>query len=214
MLSVAPLHPAHRRHEGQGGFSLIELMIGIAVVAIAMSMAVPSFSLWMKNARIRASAETVQNALQFARTEAVRRNQIVRFQIVDTLTSACVLSTTGSNWVTTLDGSSMPEGDCGNTISDSTTPFLLQKGPIFNADNVTLTASATVYAFNGLGTQGATTNPTTTPPSALSIQFNAAQGSCLKDGGEVRCLNVTVSPGGQIRMCDPSQTSATDPMKC
>lgn len=194
--------------------TLIELMVGLAIVATALLMGIPSFALWMKNTRIRTAADVLQNSLQYARTEAVRRNQVVRFQMVDTLDGACALSASGKNWVTNLGSSATPASACGNPIDDTTAPRLLQKGPLITSASVQLTASQTAFAFNGLGRQVATTNPTTAPPSPMTVQITPVQGACLKSGGDVRCLNVVVSPAGQVRTCDPQMTTAGDSLAC
>ncbi len=210
MLKAQPSLPRTRAR----GMTLIELMIGIALVSILLMMGMPSLSVWMQNSRIRAAAETLQNSVQHARAEAVRRNQVVRIQLVDTLDNACNLSSTGMNWATNVGSGTTPASGCGEAISDTGDFRLVQKGPLSTAANVRVTASQTVYAFNGMGQQAATTNPTTTPPSGLSVALTSTQGSCVKDGGEIRCLNITVSPAGQVRMCDPSVSTTGDAVKC
>lgn len=71
----ASLKPGHR------GFSLIELMIGIAIMAILLGVAVPSFQTWLQNIQIRNAAESVANGLQRARAEAVARNTNIAFTL-------------------------------------------------------------------------------------------------------------------------------------
>jgi len=61
------------------GFTLVELMVTVAVIAILMNIALPSFNNMMKSARIRAAAEAVTNGLQKARGEAIARNKNVEF---------------------------------------------------------------------------------------------------------------------------------------
>ena len=91
---------------------------------------------------------------------------------------------------------------------------ILQKGAVANSANVKVNASQTVFAFNGLGQQASTTEPTTTAPEAMTVQITATEGSCVQAGGEIRCLNITVSPAGQVRMCDPAISTAGDALKC
>jgi type IV fimbrial biogenesis protein FimT len=56
-----------------------------------------------------------------------------------------------------------------------------------------------------------------TSVALTTYQITSVNGACLSAGGNVRCLNIVVSPGGQMRMCDPSRTSTAnnnDPMAC
>lgn len=83
MLNSAPLQRRRSR-----GLTLIELMITIAVLVVGLSLATPSFTLQISNYRVRAAAESMLNGLNYARTEAVRRNRPVSF----------TLSASGSGW--------------------------------------------------------------------------------------------------------------------
>ena len=58
----------------QKGFSLVELVIALAVLSIVLSLAAPSFSDSMQNARISARYNEMVSAMQLARSEAVKRN--------------------------------------------------------------------------------------------------------------------------------------------
>ncbi|MFG5777064.1 GspH/FimT family pseudopilin [Comamonas sp. J-3] len=196
------------------GMTLVELMIGVVIVASVLALGMPSMALWMKNSRIRSAAEVMQNSLQTARAEAVRRNEVVRVQLVDTIGNDCNLNANGRFWVTNLGAGNNAAASCGQATGDNQDAKILQKGALSTATNVSVTASQTVYAFNGLGQQAATTNPTINPPNALTVEFTAAEGSCIKDGGDVRCLNVIVSPAGQVRMCDSAISTRGDALTC
>ncbi len=63
--------PAARR---MNGVTLVELVVGIAVIGILVMVALPNFTIWIQNSQIRTAAEGLNNGLQFARAEAVRRN--------------------------------------------------------------------------------------------------------------------------------------------
>lgn len=67
----------------QYGFSLIELMVALAIAIILMGVAMPSFALWMTNTRIKSTAESMLSGIQLARAEAVRKNVRTRFQLTD-----------------------------------------------------------------------------------------------------------------------------------
>lgn len=214
MTHPYPAIPPHvgTRHRG---LSLVEIAIGLAIVSMLMTMAVPSFTDWIRNAHIRATAESIQHGLIQARAESVRRNLSVRFQLTDTLDANCQLSTSGKNWVMNLGTANTPAGACDATPSSTTAPMVIQAVVASNNQNVTVNASQAVVGFDGLGRQIALTNPTT-GLGGMTIDIASSQGTCLSDGGTVRCLRITVSPAGQTRMCDPSMSgaAATSPTAC
>lgn len=63
------------------GFTLTELLITIAVLAIALSLAAPSFTQQIANYRVRSAAESIVGGLNYARGEAIRRNTAVSFTL-------------------------------------------------------------------------------------------------------------------------------------
>jgi len=212
--------PVRLPAQTQRGASLIELMVGITLLAILVSMGVPAFFDWLQNARIRTAAESIQTGLQHAKAEAVRRNTHARFQLVSTLANDCAVSTSGTFWLVNLTSDTTPENQCGSTPSDTTSPFILQRSPAGGGgDDLDISASQYVVSFNGLGRQVASTNPTTSV-GTLTINVRSASATCLgTSGGTARCLRIVVSPAGQIRMCDPSITGTgvstqTHPTSC
>ena len=56
------------------GFTLIELMIVVTLLALMMMLAAPSISIWLQNLKVRNVGESIVNGLQLARMEAIRRN--------------------------------------------------------------------------------------------------------------------------------------------
>jgi type IV fimbrial biogenesis protein FimT len=197
------------------GFSLIELLITLAVLGIVMMVAVPSLATWLQNTQIRTSAEAMQSGLQLARAEALKRNTTVRFQLVDTLTSACALSTTGRNWVVSLADAS---GVCNADPSETTAPQIIQKRASAEGSPnavVTATGGSSVW-FNGLGRL---VQPPTAPVAFTEINItNPNNGGCKTVAGNepMRCLRITINSGGTIRMCDPAVDPAdlTDTRRC
>lgn len=60
------------------GFTLLELMITLVVLAILVSIAMPSFTAMIARNQITAAGNELIAAMQFARHEAVRRNTTVQ----------------------------------------------------------------------------------------------------------------------------------------
>lgn len=164
------------------GFTLIELMIGLVLLGVLLTLGLPNVSTWMQNTQLRNAAESIQSGLQLARAEAVRRNTLVGFNMAGP----------ASNWTV---GVINPGQVIQSRTADEGTP-----------DAVITTTDATII-FNGLGKA--------TLPSTATIQVtNPTGGSCKADGGDMNCLNVTVSVGGQIKMCDPAVAIAGDSRAC
>lgn len=185
------------------GVSLIELMIAMVLVGILLAAGIPAFSTWIQNTRIRTTAESIQNGLQLARAEAVRRNVLVRFSRG---------GGTSSDWTV---GCTTAVGDLdGDGAADC--PAVIQaRSASEGSTNVNVSATQNVVVFNGLGR--ANTNPSTIPPppviTAIEITYPSG-GACALSAGPMRCLRIVVSSGGQVRMCDPAVSSTTDPRVC
>jgi type II secretion system protein H len=62
---------AHPRPRALQGFTLIEAMVVVALVAILAALAVPSFNSTIANQRVSSAAQELQTLLLFARAEAV-----------------------------------------------------------------------------------------------------------------------------------------------
>ena len=60
-----------------GGFTLVELMVTLAMSAILMTFAVPGFNELIKSNRLSSTANDLLSTLQYARSEAVTRKTAV-----------------------------------------------------------------------------------------------------------------------------------------
>jgi type IV fimbrial biogenesis protein FimT len=61
----------------QHGFTLVELMMGLAIVAIVLTLGVPSFGDLIRNNRLTAQVNQVVSALALARSEAIKRAALI-----------------------------------------------------------------------------------------------------------------------------------------
>lgn len=76
------------------GFTLIELMVTIAVLAIIVGIAAPSISTQLANQRVKSTTSTLENALKESRTESVIRRQNVTLSYNNTSTPKMITVTT------------------------------------------------------------------------------------------------------------------------
>ena len=206
------------------GMTLVELMIGLAVLAFVLMSGAPAFADWIRNLQVRSTSESILSGIQYARTEAVRRNTTTRFQLTSSLTNQCTLSTSGLSWVVTLEKDNTPAGKCGEPLSDTTAPKILQQqNASTNASLISVKLSRTgstlipSLAFNSLGQQIQVDG--VDPAVLTTIDIKSPQGSCATSngtGGTVRCMRIEVTRGGQIRLCDPglADTANTRSMAC
>ncbi|WP_394707091.1 GspH/FimT family pseudopilin [uncultured Desulfobacter sp.] len=56
------------------GFTLVETVIVLAILAIAMAIAIPNVMSWLPNYRLKAAARDLYSNMQKAKTEALKRN--------------------------------------------------------------------------------------------------------------------------------------------
>ena len=86
----------------QSGFTLIELMIGLALIAILLAIGVPSLREAYMNVRITGQTNDFMSALQLARSEAVKQNVGV-FVCASTNQTDCNASDWARGWIVFAD---------------------------------------------------------------------------------------------------------------
>ncbi len=201
----------------QHGFSLVELLIGVVIIGILLSVGLPAFSLWVENTKTRTASETILNGLQLARTEAVRRNANVRFSLTGTAATGAVTWSVGCVTVVgdmNFDG----EDDCPAIIqsrSDNEGTNSARAGistatpmPAFTTVLTSGTDMPAGVTFSGLGRVA----------SAAGVDISRIDITNVDATNNIRPntrrMVITVGSGGTIRMCDPGVPLATSPQGC
>lgn len=192
------------RRRSQQGFTLVELLVGLAVVAILLTQGLPAFNVWMQNARIRGSAESILDGLQLARAQAVRANFNTEFVLIAAGTDptpanvAAVANGNGTNWIVrTLQpaGSDYVQGHAAGGLVTAPTGSGIAVGGPFVAGS---------FVFTPLGRL---LNPPPGLQTALRID------SPINYTGK-RPMCIVVSSGGQALMCDPGGNDPNNPQFC
>jgi type IV fimbrial biogenesis protein FimT len=172
----------------QFGFTLIELMIGIIVLAVLVTLALPMFREWMASSQIRNASDALLNGMQLARTEALRRNKNVEFRLGN-----------NSDWEVWQAAPAIQIQVRGS--QEGRTDVAVVAPSPGDADTVT---------FSPMG--GVTTNL----DGSSSLQWIDISAPTGAPTG-VRPLRVVAPASGGVRMCDPDPSStlkSNDTRRC
>ncbi|HEY8975914.1 MAG TPA: prepilin-type N-terminal cleavage/methylation domain-containing protein [Burkholderiaceae bacterium] len=190
------------------GFSLIELMVTVALIAILLVVAIPAYGTWTADAHVRAAAESLTNAIRLTQATAVAKGRTSLFALT-TDAQPSVNSAPAAyapNWFATLNvlgGSDETKASLG----------LILKSTEGTQHRVTISGPALV-CFNALGRQ-----------TSLAAAANSLSTACTagdpavfqvsRDAGASRYFKVLVYAGGRVRMCDAAKAiSSADPDGC
>jgi type IV fimbrial biogenesis protein FimT len=116
----------------QRGFTLIELMVTISVLAILVSLAAPSFREMLLRNRTASISNEFTASIARARSEAINRNTCVTFcrsTLVPSTTTSAAQCDAGTNW--TPGWIAFVNATCDATINEPTADTLvLASGPL------------------------------------------------------------------------------------
>lgn len=164
------------------GLSLIELLMGCAVSALLLALALPHCAGWLDQIRAATAAADFRAALAFARTAAIRRGE--RVDLLPATPAGW-----HSGWQVTIDLNNNQRVDPGEPV--------LRTGPVLAA-NIDIVASLTdggraYLAFDPSGRPRSA-------HSAMQPQF----GSLMFRSGTAR-RKLVIGFLGRTRLCDPDR---------
>jgi type IV fimbrial biogenesis protein FimT len=166
------------------GFTLIELMIVLVILAVMAFLALPNFNVWLQNTQIRTAGEGILNGMQLARAEAIRRNTQMEMRM-----------DVQSGWTVRVVGTG--EVVQSRLHSEGTSAASVTIAPV----------GATKITFDSFGS---VVDPN---PDATARITEIKVDSAAIAAAESRELCVMVKVGGNIRLCDP-QAAADDTRTC
>ena len=176
------------------GFTLIELMVALAIAVILLVLAAPAYVRWLADAETSSAASSVADGLRTAQAEAVKRNAIVEF-VLD--------PTSGSGgWQAQLQGTTTALGEA-RFASGS-----------YQSTIAVLPVGATIVTFSPLGriwTDDGTPTGKNLDGSAPLTQVD------ISNAAGTRPLRVVLGGiAGGVKICDPAWTAIdpNDPKAC
>ena len=146
------------------GFTLIELMITLAIVAILVTIAIPNYQTFVLNSRMSAQANDFMTAIGLARSEAIKRATGVSLCKSANGTSCTTSGTWAQGWIVFTDG-----GTVGTF--DGTDVVLQVRGPLEGATTLVGdvgVANFIAYRATGYGTVAGTI--ALCPPSPAAVE--------------------------------------------
>lgn len=189
------------------GLNLVELLVGLAILAMTLFAVVPGVVDWVRDLSVRNAAESMRSGLERARVEALRRNTQIGFWLVvddnKALSSQCRNSDSGPSWVV---AGADPGGRCDAEPSLTEAPRLVDRWSAAEGAAGVKVETLTVLGdpgdrvlFNSLG------QVTAGDQQVQRIDISHP------DGG--RPLRLLIEGGGAVRLCDPA-AGEKDPRRC
>ena len=165
------------------GFTAIELMVVVAILAILAALAAPSFTPLIENWRVRQATGDLQSTLYYARSEAIKRGGGVVLRRNPQNTDGCQEADTtqkwGCGWFVFLDSNS----DGSRQASEE----LLQTVPPPRNLNVMRKPSGNFLRFDRYGMAGGNMVGFTISPVGPDTS-PATRTLCMASGGRIRIL--------------------------
>lgn len=187
----------------QSGVSLIELLIGLAVLGLMIAIGMPSLATWMQNTQVRSAAESILQGLQVARAEAIRKNT----QAIFKLTSSSGVP----DWSVLADDPTI--AGISLTVAVQSWSGVQEKNARVGVELSTAT-TATPYST-------AITSGTGLPASVTFDNFGKMVNAGISRidvtnsaDSSARRLVIIITPFGQVKMCDPALSLASNPEGC
>ncbi|RYF08868.1 MAG: prepilin-type N-terminal cleavage/methylation domain-containing protein [Comamonadaceae bacterium] len=172
----------HRR--SYRGFTTIELMVVVAIVAVLMALAAPSFGFLIERWRVLQAVDGLKTTLYYGRSEAIRRGSSIYLEkIPKTGSSGCVSDDTDMDWdcgwVVFADANNNQRWDAGEEIQRFDAPRSIK---------VSRTESLVTITLNRWGTLDSGALGFTVSPSS-NVRSSATKGVCMTPAGRIRVIN-------------------------
>jgi type IV fimbrial biogenesis protein FimT len=169
--------PAPGGHRASHGFTLIELMVTLGVLAVVIGIGIPLFTTMTNGNRLTGAANELVGAFQIARSEAIRSNaRTVLCQSADGLT--CSNAAPWRGWIvfTDANANNVPEAAEVRRVGTIEVPLEVRgSGNIVN-NRITFRGDGLAYSNNALLAANIRVCLPTTQPETNIRELNIAIG--------------------------------------
>lgn len=177
----------------QPGFTLIELMVTLAILVILVLLAVPSFRGLIEKSRLRGAADDVVNLIGVGRAEAIKRQRNVTIAPRGTASAWCVGANRAADPTVGQPAPAAAACDCS---TDATKCVLENRVSVATPQANSGITSNTVTGSITFNAQTGALFPVTTAPDVVTLSSPSGY-----------ALQITVSPLGQVAACVPTSSS-------
>ena len=157
------------------GFSLLELLIVMAIILVVSAIATPTILNAIYNVRLRSGASSIAGVLQSARMQAIRSNRFCSVRGVNAATLVNNATAVYADWI----GAGAVYGSGNNAWDSGETIVQLPAGVVPDATGAN-------PAFNGVALLGGTFTPV---GKGVVPTFNARGLPCVMAGAVCNNLN-------------------------
>lgn len=126
------------------GFTLIELMVTLSVLAILLTIGIPSLQMFIQNSRLQSQSASLMGDLNYARAEAVRLGSPVAVCASANGATCSGALTWETGWIVFNDRNS-------NGVVDAAELPILRAAPALGGGNTMRTAAISLVRFNAQG---------------------------------------------------------------
>ena len=165
------------------GFTLIETMVVVAILAILIALAAPSFTPMIERWRVKQSVEQLQDTLYYGRSEAIKRSGRVVIQKLPNSASCTTASTTewDCGWFVCDDTN-------GNGTCQTTEPVLQRYDTPANIQVTRPSGTGATIQLNRWGLVNGAWLGFSLVPKGKTTTDQAARGLCMSSGGRIRII--------------------------
>lgn len=181
---LTPPHAIQAPRPTMQGFTAIELMVVVSIIAVLAALAGPSFTQMIESWRVRDATESLRSTLLFARSEAIKRGGQIAIHKLPNNTNGCTSATGNRDW----DCGWIVCHDTNNSGTCTSTEPVLQRIETPAKVQVTRTGGSVSIKLNRWGLVDGTWLGFNLVPYDKSTTHPGARGVCMSSGGRIRIL--------------------------